>query len=47
MGGKSNDFIPVVGAKNCLGETSRKRTKNQWGKNIITHDYNPVDGEWS
>jgi hypothetical protein len=27
MGGKTNDFNPVVGVKNRLGETSRKKQK--------------------
>jgi hypothetical protein len=28
MGGKSNDFNPVVGAKNRLGEMSQKNKKH-------------------
>jgi hypothetical protein len=33
MGGKSNDFNPVIGVKNCLGECPEK-PKNRWGKKL-------------
>jgi hypothetical protein len=46
VGGNCYVFHPVIGMKNCLG-VSPKKKKNGWVKKNITLDYNPVNGKWS